>query len=266
MATTPRGIRSPIPAGTLIGRGRGKGKGAAQTVSFDEIAQQLHATGAIAPPGSASPLQPIATHTILANPTGSTAAPIATTTPASSSITWAYGATTLTASISATYAGQTSITTLGTVVTGSIASGFGSILTLNGVTGSQLTSTVAIGTAPLVVTSTTLVPNLYVARAALADSATVNANLTGPITSSGNATSIASQTGTGTKFVVDTAPTLVTPMLTGYAVASLPAGTIGMLAYVTDQLTTPAAKGVAPTAGGSVKCLVFFDGSAWVGA
>ena len=40
---------------------------------------------------------------------------------------------------------------------------------------------------------------------------TTNANLTGPITSSGNATSIASQTGTGSKFVVDTSPTLVTP-------------------------------------------------------
>lgn len=42
---------------------------------------------------------------------------------------------------------------------------------------------------------------------------TTNANLTGPITSTGNATSIASQTGTGTKFVVDTSPTLVTPTL-----------------------------------------------------
>ena len=41
-----------------------------------------------------------------------------------------------------------------------------------------------------------------------------NANLTGPITSVGNATSIASQTGTGTKFVVDTSPTLATPILT----------------------------------------------------
>ena len=40
-----------------------------------------------------------------------------------------------------------------------------------------------------------------------------NANLTGPITSVGNATSIASQTGTGTKFVVDTSPTLVTGMV-----------------------------------------------------
>jgi hypothetical protein len=65
---------------------------------------------------------------------------------------------------------------------------------------------------------------------------TTNANLTGPIASVGNATSIASQTGTGSKFVVDTSPTLVTPNIgtpsagvlthcTGYAVqatASVP--------------------------------------------
>jgi hypothetical protein len=38
--------------------------------------------------------------------------------------------------------------------------------------------------------------------------ATTNANLTGPITSVGNATSIASQTGTGSKFMVDTDPAL----------------------------------------------------------
>lgn len=47
---------------------------------------------------------------------------------------------------------------------------------------------------------------------------TTNANLTGPITSSGNATSIASQTGTGTKFVVDTSPTIATPTLSGHIV------------------------------------------------
>ena len=47
-----------------------------------------------------------------------------------------------------------------------------------------------------------------------ASTVTTNANLTGPITSVGNATSIASQTGTGTKFVVDTSPTLVTPTAT----------------------------------------------------
>jgi hypothetical protein len=44
-------------------------------------------------------------------------------------------------------------------------------------------------------------------------------NLTGPITSTGAATAIASQTGTGTKFVMDTSPTLVTPAL-GVATAT----------------------------------------------
>lgn len=77
----------------------------------------------------------------------------------------------------------------------------------------QITSTLAIGTAPLVITSTTQVPNLYVARAALADAVTVNANLAGPITSSGNATSIAQQTGTGSVFVVQDTPSLTTPTL-----------------------------------------------------
>lgn len=46
-----------------------------------------------------------------------------------------------------------------------------------------------------------------------------NANLSGPITSVGNTTAIASQTGTGTKFVVDTSPILVTPNI-GVATAT----------------------------------------------
>ncbi len=75
---------------------------------------------------------------------------------------------------------------------------------------------------------------------------TTNANLTGVITSVGNATSIASQTGTGTKFVVDTSPTLVTPVLgtptsgvlsgcTGYAQSAL----TGLAAGVSTFLGTP---------------------------
>lgn len=50
-------------------------------------------------------------------------------------------------------------------------------------------------------------------------------NLTGVITSVGNVTSIASQTGTGTKFVVDTSPTLVTPNI-GVATATSINGTV----------------------------------------
>jgi sulfur carrier protein ThiS len=44
-------------------------------------------------------------------------------------------------------------------------------------------------------------------------------NLTGPITSVGNATSVAAQTGTGSTFVMNTSPTLVTPVL-GVATAT----------------------------------------------
>ncbi len=127
------------------------------------------------------------------------------------------GGTTPVIDISASYVGQSSITTLGTIGTG--VWNAGAVTSSGGIQGTQLTSTIVTGTAPLVVASTTLVPNLYVARAVLADSATTNANLTGPITSVGNATSIASQTGTGTKFVVDTSPTLVTPNI-GVATAT----------------------------------------------
>lgn len=52
-----------------------------------------------------------------------------------------------------------------------------------------------------------------------AGTVTTNANLTGPITSVGNATSVASQTGTGSTFVMNTSPTLVTPVL-GVATAT----------------------------------------------
>ena len=49
-------------------------------------------------------------------------------------------------------------------------------------------------------------------------------NLTGPITSVGSATSVASQTGTGSKFVMDNTPTLITPVL-GTATATSINGT-----------------------------------------
>lgn len=64
-----------------------------------------------------------------------------------------------------------------------------------------------------------------------ASTVTTNANLTGPITSSGNATSIASQTGTGTKFVVDTSPTLITPTLGVATATTLGIGSASLGAY-----------------------------------
>ena len=61
-------------------------------------------------------------------------------------------------------------------------------------------------------------------------------NLTGPITSIGAATAIASQTGTGTKFVVDQSPTIVTPTLSGNTTA----GTI-------NNTTIPSSKTLVAT-------------------
>ena len=48
-----------------------------------------------------------------------------------------------------------------------------------------------------------------------AGSVTTNANLTGPITSTGNATAVASQTGTGSTFVMNASPTITSPTLVG---------------------------------------------------
>ena len=66
---------------------------------------------------------------------------------------------------------------------------------------------------------------------------TTNANLTGVITSVGNATSIASQTGTGSKFVVDTSPTLVTPILGIATGTSLGLTQTALTSTPTDGLT-----------------------------
>lgn len=101
-----------------------------------------------------------------------------------------------------------------TLTTPNIGVSTGTSLDVSGtVQGSQLISDVSTGTAPLAVTSTTLVNNLYVAKAALADTSTTIPNLTGVITSSGTTTSIGSQTGTGSVFVVQNTPTLTSPVI-----------------------------------------------------
>jgi len=77
-------------------------------------------------------------------------------------------------------------------------------------------------------------------------------NLTGPITSVGAATSIASQTGTGTTFVMNTSPTLVTPTL-GVATATSVNGTTipssKTLVVTTDKLSVLAATTSSELAG-----------------
>ncbi len=76
-------------------------------------------------------------------------------------------------------------------------------------------------TFPMTITSGGMVTATTFVGALTGNSSTVttNANLTGPITSVGNATSVAAQTGSGSTFVMNTSPTLVTPAL-GVATAT----------------------------------------------
>ena len=77
-------------------------------------------------------------------------------------------------------------------------------------------------------------------------------NLTGPITSVGSATSVAAQTGTGSTFVMNTSPTLVTPVL-GVATATSINGTTipstKTLVVTTDKLSVLAATSSSELAG-----------------
>ena len=87
-------------------------------------------------------------------------------------------------------------------------------------------------------------------------------NLTGVITSVGNITSIASQTGTGTKFVVDTSPTLVTPVL-GVATATSINGTT--IPTSKTLVATDSTVYVVPSQSGSAGKYLTTDGtvSSW---
>ncbi len=86
--------------------------------------------------------------------------------------------------IATTGSGDVVRATSPTLVTPVLGAATGTSLSVSG----QLTSTVAIGTAPFVVTSTTPVANLSIGGNAA--TVTTNANLTGDVTSSGNATTI----------------------------------------------------------------------------
>ena len=118
--------------------------------------------------------------------------------------------------------------------------------------GGTMTGAIAMGTNKITGMGTPTV-STDAATKGYVDGVTVApSNLTGPITSIGSATSIASQTGTGTKFVVDTSPTLVTPVL-GVATATSINGTTipstKTLVVTTDKLSTLAATTSAELAG-----------------
>lgn len=103
-----------------------------------------------------------------------------------------------------------------------------------------------------------------------------NANLTGPITSSGNATAIASQTGTGTKFVMDTSPTIASPTITAGVLGSSTATTqtpadnstkVATTAYVDAAVLGQDYKVAAKYATvAALPTLIYNNGSSGVGA
>ena len=86
-------------------------------------------------------------------------------------------------------------------------------------TGGTMSGAIAMGTSKITGLGTPTV-NTDAATKAYVDGVTIApSNLTGPITSVGAATSVAAQTGTGSTFVMNTSPTLVTPVL-GVATAT----------------------------------------------
>jgi len=131
--------------------------------------------------------------------------------------------------------GATSVTSTGTQLN--------YLSSATGTTGTTSTNLVY-STSPTLVTPNLGTPSTLVgtnitgtASGLTAGNVTTNANLTGVITSVGNATSIASQTGTGTKFVVDNTPTLITPVLGVASATSMNVGG-GTLNGVVNALST----------------------------
>ena len=105
--------------------------------------------------------------------------------------------------------GSSKITGLGTPVSGTDAVTKNYADTMLPLAGGTMSGAIAMGSSKITGLGTPTASGDAVTKA-YADAILVSApgNLTGPITSVGAATSIASQTGTGTKFVVDTSPTL----------------------------------------------------------
>jgi hypothetical protein len=120
--------------------------------------------------------------------------------------------------------GTNKITGLGTPTTSTDASTKAYVDTMLPLAGGTMSGVIAMGTNKITglgdpTNAQDAATKYYIDNVVLAPS-----NLTGPITSVGATTSIASQTGTGTKFVMDNTPTLITPVL-GVATATSINGT-----------------------------------------
>jgi hypothetical protein len=91
-------------------------------------------------------------------------------------------------------------------------------------TGGTMSGAIAMGTNKITGLGTPTVATDAATKGYIDTAVIAPANLTGPITSVGNATSVAAQTGTGSTFVMNTSPTLVTPDI-GVATATSVNGT-----------------------------------------
>ncbi len=138
-----------------------------------------------------------------------------------------------------------------------------SVITANGVSGSVATDTT---TPAITLTLGAITPTSVAASGTVTGSnlsgtntgdqtnisgnaatVTTNANLTGPITSVGNATSIASQTGTGTTFAMSASPTFT--------------GTVGAAAITATGLFTNSSSGAASTSSAIFTGTLFTGGT-----
>src|SRR3990167_8005333 len=177
---------------------------------------------------------------------------------ASGSVPFAASDGTLTSDTNFTYNSTTDVLTVngstfglnsqigGTLgVTG--AATLSSTLTYGGVTLTAAvtgTGSMVLSTSPTLVTPALGTPSALVgtnitgtAAGLTAGNVTTNANLTGPITSVGNATSVAAQTGTGSTFVMQASPTLTTPNI-GVATGTSLQAIIGNVTPAAGSFTT----------------------------
>jgi hypothetical protein len=166
-----------------------------------------------------------------------------------------------------TSASNVTITSAISSITG-LGSGVATALGVNvGTSGSFVANGGVLGT-PLSGTATNLTGT---ASGLTAGNVTTNANLTGPITSIGNATSINSQTGTGNTFVMSVSPTITTASLgSSTATTQIPTDNSTFLATTAfvqsialGQNRKEAAKYATTTA---LPAVVYNNGTSGVGA
>jgi hypothetical protein len=148
--------------------------------------------------------------------------------------------------------GTNKITGLGTPTVSTDAATKAYADTMLPLAGGTMSGAIAMGTNKITGVGNPTNAQDVVTKYYLDNSVLAPSNLTGPITSTGAATSIASQTGTGTTFVMQTSPTLTTPAL-GVATATSINGTTipstKTLVVTTDKLSALAATTSAELAG-----------------